>query len=60
VRESTSETSRRTRPSCAPTRAHEGKSDSLDAHRLAAETQADDRLSRVFKQSLSVSYGSGP
>jgi transposase len=30
---------------------HEGKSDRLDSHRVAAETQSNDRLAHAFKQS---------
>jgi transposase len=30
---------------------HEGKTDLLDSHRIAAETQTNDRLARAFKQS---------
>jgi transposase len=33
---------------------HEGKSDRLDSHRVAAETQTNDRLAHAFKQSQSL------
>ena len=33
---------------------HEGKSDRLDAHRVAAETQANDRLAHAFKNSTTA------
>ena len=33
---------------------HEGKSDSLDAHRVAAETQTNDRLAHAFKNSTTA------
>jgi transposase len=33
---------------------HEGKSDRLDSHRVAAETQANPRLARAFKHAVSA------
>jgi hypothetical protein len=32
---------------------HEGKTDKLDAHRVAIETQTNDRLAHAFKHSWS-------
>jgi hypothetical protein len=36
---------------------HEGKTDRLDSHRVAAETQTNVRLARAFKHAVSAAPG---